>query len=65
MSDTPTATTLLDSLDPDAIAARLAELAREEKALRTLLRAARQRRGHQAQQAAVRRKGSKPDVGKR
>ena len=43
--DTPHATppdpvSLIDTLDPDAIAARLEELVREQDALRVLLRAA-------------------------
>ena len=45
----PDPVSLIDTLDPDAIAARLEELVREQDALRVLLRAARaRRRGQQA-----------------
>jgi hypothetical protein len=43
---------LLDSLDPDAIAARLDELDRESRALRVLLRSARARRRGQGRPPA-------------
>jgi hypothetical protein len=46
MRDTPLPpdpVTLVNGLDPEAIIARLAELSREESALRVLLRAARAR----------------------
>jgi hypothetical protein len=43
---------LLESLDPEAIAARLDELEREAQALRVLLRSARARQGARKRAAA-------------
>ena len=62
MDATP-ATQLIQSLDARTIEARLAEISGEQRALRTLLRAARAReRGRQAGQGADREAGQPADV---